>query len=69
MALKANVPIIVGYMDYKKKEIGIKGVIDNLENINAVMHQINSMYKNVTAKYPENFSLEKNIESETDRRN
>lgn len=61
MALKANVPIIVGYIDYKKKEIGIKGVIDNLENINAVMHQINSMYKDVTAKYPENFSLELKI--------
>jgi len=59
MALKANVPIIVGYIDYKKKEIGIKGVIDNLENINAVMHQINSMYKDVTAKYPEKFHLNK----------
>ena len=58
MALKANVPIIVAYIDYKKKEIGIKGVIDNLENIDAVMHQINAMYKDVTAKYPENFSLE-----------
>ena len=59
MALKANVPIIVGYIDYKKKEIGIKGVIDNLENINAVMHQINSMYKDVTSKYPEKFNLNK----------
>ncbi len=59
MALKANVPIIVGYIDYKKKEIGIKGVIDNLENINAVMHQINSLYKDVTAKYPEKFHLNK----------
>lgn len=58
MALKANVPIVVGYMDYEKKEIGIKGVIDNLQNINAVMQQIHTMYKGVTAKYPENFSLE-----------
>lgn len=61
MALKANVPIIVGYIDYKKKEIGIKGVIDNLENIYDVMHQIKAMYKDVTAKYPENFSLELKI--------
>lgn len=58
MACKANVPIIVGYLDYKKKEIGVKGVIDNLENINTVMHRINTMYENVTAKYPENFSLD-----------
>ncbi|MBN1119382.1 MAG: 1-acyl-sn-glycerol-3-phosphate acyltransferase [Bacteroidales bacterium] len=58
MALKANVPIIVGYLDYKRKEIGIKGVINNLENIDTVMQQINLMYKDVSAKYPENFSLE-----------
>jgi len=58
MALKANVPIIVSYLDYKKKEIGIKGVIKNLENINTVMQQLNMMYTDVTAKYPKNFSLE-----------
>jgi len=58
MALKANVPIIVGYLDYQKKEIGIKGVINNLENIDSVMQQINLMYSDVTAKYPDKFSLE-----------
>lgn len=58
MASKANIPIIVGYINYKKKEIGIKGVIENLENVNAVMNQINTMYKDVSAKYPEKFSLE-----------
>lgn len=58
MAWKAKVPIIVGYLDYRKKEIGIKGVIDNLENINSVIYQINAMYKDVQAKYPENFSLD-----------
>ena len=58
IATKANVPIVVGYIDYKKKEIGVKGVIDNLVNLNTVMYQINTMYKDVTAKYPENFSLE-----------
>lgn len=58
MAWRAKVPIIVGYLDYQKKEIGIKGIIDNLENLNTVMLQINTMYKGVTAKYPENFSLE-----------
>jgi len=60
MANKANVPIVVGYIDYKKKEIGIKGVIDEHENIKTVMAQIYTMYKDVTAKYPENFSLETN---------
>jgi len=58
MALLAKVPIVVSYIDYQKKEIGIKGVIDNLENINSVMNRINAMYKDVTAKYPDKFSLE-----------
>lgn len=58
IAFKAKVPIVVSYLDYQKKEIGIKGVIDDIENIETVMQQINLMYKDVTAKYPENFSLE-----------
>lgn len=58
MAYKAKVPIVVVSLEYKKKEIGIKGVIDNLENIDIVMNQINSMYKDVSAKYPDKFSLE-----------
>jgi 1-acyl-sn-glycerol-3-phosphate acyltransferase len=58
MAWKANVPIVVGYVDYQKKEIGVKGVIYNLENINMVMHQINVLYKDVKGKYPERFSLD-----------
>jgi len=59
LAWKANIPIVVGYIDYKKKEIGVKGVIYNLENVNTVINQITEMYKDVTAKHPENFSLEK----------
>jgi ABC-type transporter lipoprotein component MlaA len=58
MAYRAKVPIVVGYLDYKKKEIGIKGVIENLENVNTLMNQINIMYKDISAKYPEKFSLE-----------
>jgi len=58
MAWKAKVPIVVAYIDYQKKEIGIKGVIDNPCDIHTVMHQINTMYKDVTGKHPENFSLD-----------
>jgi 1-acyl-sn-glycerol-3-phosphate acyltransferase len=58
MASKANVPIIVGYIDYKKKEIGIKGVLENLDNVKTVMQPISLMYKSVSAKYPDKFSLE-----------
>ncbi|MBI5218529.1 MAG: 1-acyl-sn-glycerol-3-phosphate acyltransferase [Bacteroidia bacterium] len=58
MALKANVPIVVSFLNYKKKEIGVKGIIENPDNKKSVMQQINLMYKDVTAKYPEKFSLE-----------
>ncbi|HNW71933.1 MAG TPA: 1-acyl-sn-glycerol-3-phosphate acyltransferase [Candidatus Paceibacterota bacterium] len=58
MASKVNVPIIVGYIDYKKKEIGIKGVLENLDNVKTVMQPISLMYKSVSAKYPDKFSLE-----------
>ena len=59
MARKANVPIVVGYLDYKKKEIGIKGVIRNISDMNETMNEISKMYENVNAKYPENFILDK----------
>jgi len=56
---RTNVPIVVGYIDYKKKEIGIKGVIKNISDMNDTMNGISKMYKNVNAKYPENFILDK----------
>ncbi len=58
MAWKSKVPIVVGYIDFQKKEIGVKGVIYKLDDMNAVMNQINVMYKDVTAKHPEKFSLD-----------
>ncbi len=59
MAARANVPIIVGYIDYKKKEIGIKGVITETADLKKTMITIGNMYKDVSAKNPEFFSLDK----------
>lgn len=58
MAVRANVPIVVGFIDYKRKEIGIKGVIDNLNSIESVRQEVAVLYSDVSAKYPEKFSLE-----------
>ena len=58
MAVRANVPIVVGFIDYKRKEIGIKGVIDNLNSIVSVRQEVAVLYSDVSAKYPEKFSLE-----------
>ena len=58
MASKAKVPIVVAYLDYKKKEIGVKGVIYQVEDYNSVIKQINVMYEGVSGKCPEQFVLQ-----------
>lgn len=57
MATGASVPIVVGYIDYKRKEIGIKDVITNISNYQGTIDTINDMYQGVNGKYPEKFSL------------
>lgn len=57
MALKSQVPIMVGYLDYAKKEVGIKGIITDLSNKDNVFIQVAEYYKDVTACYPEKFKL------------
>ena len=59
MAKNANVPIVVGYIDYKKKELGIKGVITDTNDMKNTMIEISKMYKDVNAKYPEKFITDK----------
>lgn len=59
IALKAGVPIVVAYMDYYKKEIGVKGIIMDLSNIDSVYHELSLYYEGVSARYPENFALPK----------
>ena len=58
MAQKANVPIVVGYLDYDKKEIGVKDIIYDTSDFKSVMKQINFLYKDVKAKNPEQFALQ-----------
>ena len=59
MANRANVPIVVGYIDYKKKEIGIKGVIRDTSDMKKTISEICEMYNGVEGKIPENFALDK----------
>ena len=59
MATKANVPIVVSYIDYSKKEMGIKEVIYDTDNMKETITSINTMYADVKGKYPENFILDK----------
>lgn len=57
MAHKANVPIVVGTLDYSKKEMGVKEIIYNTSDFKTVMQQINTIYKDVQGKNPEQFAL------------
>jgi len=59
MAKRANVPIVLLYLDYQKKEIGVKGIIEDLSDVNKVMQEINDYYQDVVPKFPENFAMEK----------
>jgi len=61
MAAKAEVPIVIGYLDYKKKEAGIKGVITDLSDKDEVFKIVAESYKGLTAKFPERFQLPKII--------
>ena len=57
VALKANVPIALGYMDYAKKEAGVGKIIYPTGDRIADLTEIVNFYKNVSAKFPEKNSV------------
>ena len=57
MAQKANVPIVMGVLDYGKKEMGVIGAIYDTSDFKTVMNKITDSYKNVKGKNPEQFAF------------
>jgi len=57
IALKAKVPIVLAYIDYRKKEGGIGKVIYPSGNFERDFAEITEFYIDKTAKYPEKFNL------------
>ncbi|MFD2244895.1 1-acyl-sn-glycerol-3-phosphate acyltransferase [Pontibacter ruber] len=53
VAVGAGVPIVLGYLDYAKKEAGIGPTIYPTGDIDADMEKILAFYRTKTAKYPE----------------
>ncbi len=53
IAKGANIPIALGFLDYRRKVGGIGPLIYPTGNIEADMKSIRAFYDNVTAKYPE----------------
>jgi len=58
VALNANVPIGLGYLDYKKKEAGIGGMVYPSGDIKKDMKIIIDFYRHVTPCHPEKFSVD-----------
>lgn len=53
VALKAQVPIVCGYLDYAKKHAGIGPIIEPTGDYEADLKQIQDFFKTVTPKFPE----------------
>ncbi len=55
---QANVPISLGYLDYKKKEAGVGPVFYPSGDFNKDMMHIQEFYRPISAKYPEQYNPE-----------
>lgn len=55
IAAKANVPILMAYFDYGKKEVGIKGIFYPTGDTDSDIRAIRMQYRGVTARHPKNF--------------
>lgn len=53
IALGADVPIVVGYLDYKKKEAGIGPVLVPTGDVEGQIKELMAYGRTVTPKYPE----------------
>ncbi len=62
VAQGAGVPICLGYVDYVKKKAGIGKVIYPKDYVTD-MREIMAFYGQITAKFPENFAVDKDFTS------
>ena len=58
LALTTEVPICLGFVDYKLKEAGIRKIIYP-QNMETGMKEIMDFYKTIHPKFPEKFSVDK----------
>ena len=56
VAKMANVPIGLGYLDYKNRIGGIHHMVQPSDDKEAVMREIANFYKDIPAKHPDKFS-------------
>ncbi|MEN8166154.1 MAG: 1-acyl-sn-glycerol-3-phosphate acyltransferase [Pseudomonadota bacterium] len=56
IAKQANVPVAMGYLDYKKKISGVGGLITLTDSFENDMQIFQDYYKDITAKFPEKYN-------------
>ncbi|MGY6562791.1 MAG: 1-acyl-sn-glycerol-3-phosphate acyltransferase [Luteibaculaceae bacterium] len=54
LALEAKVPILISFLDYKKKELGFIGYMHPTGNVEKDILELKTIYVNIKGKYPEN---------------
>lgn len=59
-ALGSNLPISMGFLDYKRKVASIGPLFNPTGNIKEDFDKLRAFYKNITPKNPENFQLPEN---------
>jgi len=57
IALNAGVPIVLAYIDYAKKEVGVKKIFHPTGDAQNDIEEIKNYYKDVKAKYPKQFVI------------
>jgi 1-acyl-sn-glycerol-3-phosphate acyltransferase len=57
IALQANIPLLLGYLDYKKKEAGFGFLFNPTGNYEKDLLEIEAFYETKAALHPENFNL------------
>ncbi len=58
IAQKAKLPVVLGFLDYKKKEGGVGGLIlTPTDDFNADFEIIQDFYRKKSARHPEKFNL------------
>lgn len=61
IAQKADVPIVLAFIDYGKKCVGYDTILHPSGNIDADMARISDYYRHVNAKYPAKFTIPQNL--------
>lgn len=64
IAEKAHVPIVLGFLDFKKKELGFGPILQPSGNFDEDWIIMEKFYRGITAKYPEKYNLSSKVKKD-----